>query len=169
MSIRNKIFFRGATQSKTPYREKQAAVPGLLDPIIQEDLSTGLLLHWRLPFLNAGRSSNEIFHGGFMGGMSLLAITIDIKQPSGNIYITAWKRGAIQTRLHPNPEPRAIQEIKIFRSSHPQPILTGGDLVIPFHQIMLRNPTGPREGAFIFTKDDLWELAEGVWDAMDRM
>ncbi|KKZ62173.1 hypothetical protein EMCG_03311 [[Emmonsia] crescens] len=94
-----------------------------------------------------------------------MVLTIDIKTTSGDIYINSWDRGAIMpTRLHPYPEPRAIQEIKLYRNQ--SPMLDGDDLVIPFDKMMLRKP-GPGEGPFIFTKKELQGLAERVWEGMD--
>ncbi|KAK2814017.1 hypothetical protein FQN50_000421 [Emmonsiellopsis sp. PD_5] len=164
MSIRNKIYFRGSTLSTSPGRRKEPDSSWSPRPN-----PPGRSLDWPTVVLEVGfsESSEKVkrdiswwLHES--KGNVLLGITIDIKRPSGNIYITSWERGGMPTRLHPNPEPRPMQEIKISRNPTS---LTGDDLVIPFHQMMLRNP-GPREGDFVFTKNELQDLAEGVWEVM---
>jgi hypothetical protein len=108
-------------------------------------------------------------------GEVLMAISMDIKRPSGNIYITTWEPEAMAmaTRRHPSPEPIISQEIKIYRGQNGRPPEVrpspNSSLVIPFHSMMLRKPVGQSEGDFVFTGEDLLEIAERVWRAMDRM
>ncbi|KAK2733474.1 hypothetical protein FQN55_003345 [Onygenales sp. PD_40] len=164
MSIRDEIYFRSATRAETPDREKQADRSWSPRPN-----PPGRSLDWPTVVLEVAFSeSREKIKRDISWwlhqskGDVLLGLTIDIKRPSGNIYLTSWERGRMPTRLHPNPEPRPIQEIKVSRNPTS---LTGDDLVIPFHQLMLRTP-GPRERDFIFTKTELQGLAEKVWEVM---
>ncbi|PGH27588.1 hypothetical protein AJ80_00830 [Polytolypa hystricis UAMH7299] len=86
-----------------------------------------------------------------------MAISFEIKRRNGNIFITAWK---------------PIQEIKICRAKVGQrPYVTGdNNLIIPFPYIMLRNPNSDQgEHDLVFTRKDLLEIADDVWDAMDNM
>lgn len=102
-----------------------------------------------------------------------MGVTVDIKKSSGNIFITSWRRGApVLPRTHMDPEPEQIQEIKILRGKAGQkPLVTGdNNLVVPFEDIMLRLPSiAQGEGDFIFTREELLEIAETIWEVMDTM
>jgi hypothetical protein len=101
-----------------------------------------------------------------LNGEVKMVITIDIKHPSGNIYINTWERAELPTSANPNPEPCAVQEVKIFR--HLRSAI-GDHLVIPFRDLMLRPAVGPTEGNWVFPREELLKLADRVWYAMDHM
>ncbi|EFR03395.1 hypothetical protein MGYG_06394 [Nannizzia gypsea CBS 118893] len=150
MNIYRHISFRGATRANTPEREKEA------------DSS------WAPRRLPQGRSWLHELKGDVTS-----AISVDIKRPSGNIYITSWERGIVPTRHHPYPDLRVVEELKIFRGKNrqpPPPRVEGMDIVIPFYDLLLR-PPNPAHGEtdLKFTKAELLEIAEVVWEDMDRM
>lgn len=171
MSISRTLGLRGATRTDTPNRNKAADRSWAPRP-----LPAGRSDQWPTVALEVAWSESREKVKRDLGwwlhqsaGDVLLGISIDIKRTTGNIYVTSWERGAIPTRHHPNPDPRIVQEIKIYRGQNGQPpCLTGDDLVIPFHKMMLRSP-GQGEGDFVFTKEELLELAEGVWHAMGNI
>lgn len=84
-------------------------------------------------------------------------IIIDIERPSGNIYITAWGHGG-----------RVAQKVKIYRRQNGY--VDGDDLVIPFRELLLREPNPnarPPEHDFVFEQEDLLDdLAMDIWAAM---
>lgn len=98
----------------------------------------------------------------------LTVISIDIKRPSGNITVAAWEAGATATRKHPNPAPRAVHQMKITRQGNSHaPAVTGDDITIPFFNLLLRQPRPhSAEGNFVFTRAEVLEIAEEVWDEM---
>ncbi|KAF3893759.1 hypothetical protein GTR04_3729 [Trichophyton interdigitale] len=98
----------------------------------------------------------------------LKAITIDIKRPSGDVYVTLWERGAAQSRQHPRPEAKAVSTLDIFRGQHGNPArLEGTDIAVPFKDMLLRDPdTSHGEADFIFSQAELLEIAEDVWADM---
>lgn len=101
-----------------------------------------------------------------------MAITIEIKRPSGNITVTPWSRGSstsmVLRRAPTGPQPVVVEETKINRpreGSNEKPRITGsGSLTIPFEDMMLRDAdTTHGEGDFVFTREDLLEIADKVW------
>jgi hypothetical protein len=162
--IRRILTARGATRTKTPSREKQAdrswsPSPPLLPP--------GRSIDWPTVPLEVAFSESRQQVKADMGwwlnasnGDVLLALSIDIKRQSKNIYVTSWERGAMPTRQHPRPDPKTRQEIIIYRDLNGQGprVIPNVALIVPFHELMLRNPR-PGESDFIFTPDDLLQIA----------
>ncbi|WEW54622.1 hypothetical protein PRK78_000042 [Emydomyces testavorans] len=171
MDVNRNMRFRGATDSATPDRKKQPDRSWGPRHLFQ-----GRTANWPTVALEVAFSESREKVKRDMAwwlhqskGAVLRAISIDIKRPSGNIYITSWERGTMPTRNHPYPDPRVVQEVKIFRPKQGQsPRVTGDALVIPFQHLTLRAPA-EGEGDFIFTRDELLEIAEDVWITMDRM
>lgn len=98
----------------------------------------------------------------------LKVITIDIKRPSGDVYVTLWERGAAQSRQHPRPEAKAVSTLDIFRGQYGNPArLEGTDIAVPFKDMLLRDPdTSHGEDDFIFSQAELLEIAEDIWADM---
>ncbi|KAM5439691.1 hypothetical protein MferCBS31731_004448 [Microsporum ferrugineum] len=172
MGVRRLISFRGSTTTKAREREKQA------DESWGPRQRRGQPGKWPTIVLEVAFSeSREKVKADISwwlyrsNGAVLKAISIDIKRTSGNVYITLWERGAILTRQHPQPEPRVVGEMRICRGMDGRPTrVEGADLTIPFHDMLLRAPdTDWGEGDFIFTKEELLELAEDVWDDMEQL
>ncbi|PGH03266.1 hypothetical protein GX51_04136 [Blastomyces parvus] len=172
MGILDSLSLRGATCTKTPVREKEADrswAPHKLPP--------GRSTQWPTVALEVAFSESRERVKQDMAwwlhqsaGDVRLAISIDIKRQSGNIYVNSWEQPErTPTRQHPRPAPKPVQEIVISRGEDGQPPkVTGNDLIIPFHQMMLRYPR-PGETDFVFTKEDLLKVAQRVWYAMDNM
>lgn len=90
-------------------------------------------------------------------------ITIDIKRGSGNIIFTAWERRRWPTVQYPDPEPVAVEKVTIKRPEGSNcPRIEGNQITIPFEQLLLRQP-GEGERDFIFSKEDLLQVAEAAW------
>ncbi|KAK2796325.1 hypothetical protein FQN51_009415 [Onygenales sp. PD_10] len=169
--VRRKLSPRGSTRTETPDRQKQAD-----GSWIPHELPPGRTRQWPSVALEVGYSeSREKLKRDMEFWLNTsndvqMTLSIDIRRPSGNIFFTTWKRGIlIPPRTSSNPEPQAMQEIKIERgrAGQQQLNITGGNsLVIPFQSIMLRQP-GQGEGDFVFTREDLLEVAGEVWLAMD--
>ncbi|OJD15377.1 hypothetical protein AJ78_04347 [Emergomyces pasteurianus Ep9510] len=166
MGILDALSLRGATRTKTTDRRKQADRSWAPFDI------PGRSTQWPTVALEvAFAESRERVKQDMAwwlhqsAGDVRMAISIDIKRQSGNIYVTSWERG-IQ---HPYPEINPIQEIKISRGKDGKPpTLTGNDLVIPFRQMMLRPPTHNAKD-FIFTKGELLRIGRVIWRAMAHM
>lgn len=165
MKIHRLLSFRGATRSKAPDRNKEA--DSSYGP---RKLPNGRTAEWPTVAVEVGFSetsaklrSDASYWLNRSSGAVLTAITIDIKR-SGNIYIIRWRRSA-----HAGAEVEAVQEIKIYRGKGGQAAdLMGGELIIPFKHMMLREPESG-EGDFIFTRDDLLhDLADAIWWGMDH-
>ncbi|PGH32384.1 hypothetical protein GX50_04809 [[Emmonsia] crescens] len=169
--VRRILLPRGSTRTDTPERWKQADKSW-----IPRELPPGRTTQWPSVAVEVGYSeTREKLKSDMEFWLSSnnevrMALSIDIKRPSGTIFITAWKRGApIPPRMSFNPEPQATQEIKIERGkAGEKPYITGdSNLTIPFEYIMLRKP-GQGEVDFVISREDLLEVAEGVWFAMDN-
>ncbi|PGH11024.1 hypothetical protein AJ80_07300 [Polytolypa hystricis UAMH7299] len=169
MKVRRLLSFRGATRSKTPDRNKQA--DSSYGP---RQLPPGRSPEWPTVAVEVGFSemreklkSDAAYWLNRSSGDVLTVITIDIKR-SGNICIILWKRPVV-TNQYPNPEPEAIQEIKIYRGKGGQAAnLRGDELRIPFRHMMLRDP-GPGEEDFVITRDELLhDLADAIWWGIDH-
>ncbi|EEQ83610.1 uncharacterized protein BDCG_00415 [Blastomyces dermatitidis ER-3] len=169
--VRRILLPRGSTRTDTPDRWKQADKSW-----IPRELPPGRTTQWPSIAVEVGYSeTREKLKSDMKFWLNTnnevrMALSIDIKRPSGTIFITAWKRGApIPPRMSSNPEPQATQEIKIERGKAGQkPHITGNsNLTIPFENIMLRRP-GQGEVDFVISREDLLEVAEGVWFAMDN-
>ncbi|KAJ5453847.1 uncharacterized protein N7458_004803 [Penicillium daleae] len=114
-----------------------------------------------------------------------MGLTIDIKRRSSSIeikswtpafmplpshvYITAHGRPVVDRRVSDPPPPRMTQRIFITRGRDgSNPTIEGGDLIIPFHALMLEQP-GEGEHDFVLTTELLLQdLAERVWVAIDN-
>ncbi|KAL1952828.1 hypothetical protein VTO42DRAFT_4117 [Malbranchea cinnamomea] len=171
MMIHRILSIRRTTRTKTPSRQKQADCS-----YAPRQLPPGRSTQW--PTVAVEVAFSEIYEKvkkdiawwlNSSEGKVLRAISIDIKRPSGNIYITLWKRGTA-TERYPNPNPEAIQEIQIHRGKDGKPpTLTGGELKLTFQQMMLRDP-GQGEADFVFTREELLDdLAKAVWYGLDNM
>ena len=103
-------------------------------------------------------------------GQVNMAMSIDIKRPSGNITISGWRAGAQATRNHPDPAPVEIYKMKISRGEKGQgPSVTGDNLTIPFYDLILRQPhRNTPERDFVFTKEEMLEVAEMAWEQMRK-
>ncbi|KAK2776101.1 hypothetical protein FQN52_003833 [Onygenales sp. PD_12] len=169
MKVRRLLSFRGATDSETRNRKKEADTS-----YAPRELPPGRTAKWPTVAVEVGFSetseklkSDAAFWLNGSSGDVLTAITIDIKR-SGNIYIIRWKRPAVMA--NPKPEPEAVQDIKICRGTGGQEAanLMGEELRIPFQHMMLRDP-GPGEGDFVITRDELLhDLADAIWYGMDH-
>ncbi|KAK2800343.1 hypothetical protein FQN50_008159 [Emmonsiellopsis sp. PD_5] len=170
--VRRKLSPRGRTETETPERWKGADCSW-----IPHELPPGRTRRWPSVALEVGYAEpreklkrDMEFWLNASNNEVKMALSIDIKRPGGDIFFTTWKRGIpVPPRASSNPEPQAMQEIKIERgrAGQQQPNITGSNnLVIPFQSIMLRQP-GQGEGDFVFTREDLLEVAEEVWLAMD--
>ncbi|OAX79724.1 hypothetical protein ACJ72_05909 [Emergomyces africanus] len=169
--VRRILLPRGSTRTDTPDRRKQADKSW-----IPRELPAGRTTQWPSVAVEVGYSeTREKLKSDMKFWLNSnnevrMALSIDIKRPSGTIFITAWKRGApIPPTMSFNPEPQATQEIKIERAKAGQkPHVTGdSNLIIPFEHIMLRKP-GQGEVDFVISQEDLLELAEAVWFAMNN-
>ncbi|KAK2839319.1 hypothetical protein FQN49_006257 [Arthroderma sp. PD_2] len=172
MRVERLISYRGAATTKTVERDKQADTSWA-----PRWPPSGRSRQWPTVALEVAYSEsrekvkNDVawwLYGS--NGDVLMAISIDIKRPSGNIYITSWERGLMPTRNHPHPDPKVVDEVKVFRGKNGQPArVEGVDLVIPFQDMLLR-PANPSqgEGDFTFTHAELLQLAEAVWDDMEN-
>ncbi|EFQ98958.1 hypothetical protein MGYG_01970 [Nannizzia gypsea CBS 118893] len=171
MQVDRLIRYRAATTTKTRERDKEGDIswaPRWLPP--------GRSKQWPTVALEVGYSESreKIKHDiawwlYSSNGDVLMAVSIDIKRTSGNIYITLWERGVMPTRNHPNPDPKVVGEVKLFRGKNGRPArVEGADLVVPFKYILLRSPDRSQgEGDFTFTKAELLQLAETIWEDMD--
>lgn len=165
MGLYDDIVFRGATRTKTDDRAKQAdrswgpcsPDPNALWPTVALEVA------FSEP-RNRVKTDMAIWLNQSNGEVRM-AISIDIERGSGIIYITSWERGT-PTEQTPQPDPEEVQEIKIYPPQNfQQEHLSGDDLVIPFKQVMLRDP-GNGESDFTFTEDELLGLGRKVWQAM---
>ncbi|OJD17419.1 hypothetical protein AJ78_02491 [Emergomyces pasteurianus Ep9510] len=171
MGVLKSLSLRGATRTKTPDREKQADRSWA-----PRDLPPGRSTKWPTVAVEVAFSEScervkrdVAWWLQESAGEVLVAISIDIKRQSGNIYVNSYEPGRMPTRNHPNPEPKHVQEIAMSRGKDGQPpSLTGGNLIIPFHKLMLRHPRHG-ESDFIFTREDLLEVADAVWYALEHM
>lgn len=170
MGVRDQVAFRVGSRVYTPSRRKEpdrSYVPR--DSTIQ-----GRSGKWPTIALEAYFSESreqvkrdaEWWLNESSGDVKFV-ITIDVKRPSGNIYITAWERGDGKW-----PEPRATQDVGIFRGENGRPSdVNGDDLVLKFRHLLLRDPVenhGERD--FIFTKRELLEeIGERTWEAMEDL
>ncbi|PGG99652.1 hypothetical protein GX51_06207 [Blastomyces parvus] len=167
--VRHTLLPRGTARTSTPDRWKQADRSWI--PL---DLPPGRTTQWPSVALEVGYSeTREKLKSDMKFWLSnnevRMALSINIKRPTGAIFITAWERGApIPPGMPSNPEPQATQEIKIERGKAGQEPDVAGDsnLTIPFEYIMLRKPS-QGEMDFVISREDLLEMAEGVWFAMD--
>ncbi|PGH22954.1 hypothetical protein AJ80_03003 [Polytolypa hystricis UAMH7299] len=117
MMIHRILSIRGRTHTKTSEREKQADCsygPRHLPPGGSTQWPT-LALEVAFPESREKVKKDVAWWLNRSAGDVLRAISIDIKRPSGNIYTTLWKRG-MATNQCPNPDPEALQEIKIYRA-----------------------------------------------------
>ncbi|KAK2756088.1 hypothetical protein FQN54_005495 [Arachnomyces sp. PD_36] len=169
--VRRSLSPRGSTTAKTPSRQKD---PDKSWSPYPSSLPPGRSLDWPTVALEVAFSESSGQLKQDMGwwlnasnGDVFSTISIDIKRQSGDIYISTWEQGGIPTRQHPNPEPRARQNIAVYRGGNGQDptVMMDGDLRIPFHELLLRNP-GQGESDFTFTREDILEIATGTWDAM---
>lgn len=170
MKVRRLLTLRGATRSETPDRKKQA--DSSYGP---RQLPPGRTAEWPTVAVEVGFSetkaklkSDAAYWLNQSSGEVLTMITVDIKR-SGNIYIILWKRSMV-TNQYPNPEPEAIQEIKIYRGKGGQAAnIRGDELRIPFQHMLLRDPEeGERD--FVITRDELLhDLADEIWWGIDHM
>ncbi|KLJ05481.1 hypothetical protein EMPG_11060 [Blastomyces silverae] len=171
MGILDILSLRGGTRTRTPAREKQADRSWA-----PRELPPGRSTQWPTVALEVAFSESRERVKRDMAwwlresaGDVCMAVSIDIKRQSGNIYVTSWAQGRMPARQHPRPAPKRIQEIVISRGQDGQPPnLTGDDLIIPFHQVMLRHPCSG-ETDFVFTKEDLLKVAQSVWHAIDNI
>lgn len=163
--VRRQLNSRGATQQETSDRLKEPDLswgPRFLPP----DRS----LEWPTVVLEVGYSETRAklqqdmsFWLNKSDESVLMAISIDIKRPSGDIYICSWERG-IPSPADPEPQPLKLQEIKISPTKPAS--YTGDPLKIQFSKLLLRQPSPPAENDFVFSKEDLLDMAERVWEFM---
>lgn len=97
------------------------------------------------------------------------AISIEINRQSGSVYITAWERGASPTLQEPNPEPLAVERVKISPSRNGnQPYIDGNKTTIPLQQLLLREPVAG-EGDILLGEPELLDVAERMWYTLDML
>ncbi|KAJ5980112.1 hypothetical protein N7481_007410 [Penicillium waksmanii] len=113
-----------------------------------------------------------------------MGLTIDIKRSGSieikswtpafmpvpsHVYITAHGRPVVERHISDPPPPRMTQRIFITRGRDGcNPTIEGGDLIIPFHALMLEQ-AGDGEHDFVLTTELLLQdLAERVWAAIDK-
>lgn len=157
----------GATRMKTPERRKEADrswAPKKLPPGRTTQWPTVVL---EVAYGESGERVKRDIAWWLHTGQVHLAISLDIKRPSGNLYITSWEQGNSSSIQNPRPQPQPLQKIRIDRGKHGQPpSMTGDDFIVPFERLMLRDPS-EGEGDLVIKQRDLLQLAASVWEDMD--
>ncbi|KAK2768578.1 hypothetical protein FQN54_000434 [Arachnomyces sp. PD_36] len=100
------------------------------------------------------------------GGEVQAVITIDIKRPSCDIFVTTWERG-----IEKGSDPRQTQTAKVsHENGTEQALVTGDGITLKFQQLLLREPnTEKGEKDFVFTVDHLKDVGKRAWDVMGTM
>ncbi|PGH11385.1 hypothetical protein AJ79_04886 [Helicocarpus griseus UAMH5409] len=152
------VFFKGSTLTHTPERQKQCDASW-----IPRELPTGRAKHWPSVALEAGYSESQAklrrdmeFWLNRSCNEVQMGITVDIKRPSGKIFFTTWRRG---TPVPPRTAARG-------KNGEQETISGDENITVPFSAIMLRD-RAEGETDFILTREELLEVAEKVWFAMD--
>lgn len=182
MKVCRKISFCGATRVEGPDREKQADRSFKPRHEGREWPTVALEIGYSESRMKLEKDS--IWWINASQGQVRQTISIDIKRGTGNIEIISrvpavpilprQLRVSLRGRhifTQPTgqlPAPQINHKITIKRGrGGADPVITGGDLTVPFATLLLDEP-GEGEGDFVITADALLhELAERIWDAID--
>jgi hypothetical protein len=182
MKVYRRIKNCGSTTIETPDRSKQA--DRSWKPARSQRKFPTVVLEVGFSEITAKLERDIAWWINKSKGEVKLGLTIDIKisgsieikswtpafmlSPS-HVYITASGRPVVDRRISDPPPPRMTQRIFITRGRDSyNPTIKGGDLIIPFHALMLEQP-GEGEHDFVLTTELLLQdLAERVWVVIDE-
>ncbi|KAJ5291821.1 hypothetical protein N7478_001072 [Penicillium angulare] len=103
------------------------------------------------------------------GSIEIKSWTPPLMPVPSHVYITAHGRPVVDRRISDPPSPRMAQRIFITRGRDGcNPTIEGGDLIIPFHALMLEQPREGEHDLVLTTELLLQDLAERVWVAIDQ-